>query len=121
MDRAVKDGEVMPGQHLVLNFDFSGITRSPLIEESTEFLAMEINQTLLEFKKTYAKYLGESFELEISGFIPDNPVGNLRILIVAVHEALQDIHDKGDKNHPLFGVKGVCHSRLLHTVILSNA
>src|SRR2546421_12377093 len=28
--------------------------------------------------------------------------------------SLQDIH-KNNKNHPLFGVKGVCRSKLLHT------
>ena len=121
MDRAVKDGEIMPGQYLVLNCDFSRINRSPLIEKSTDFLALEINRILLDFKNTYAEYLGESFVSEISRFVPDNPVGNLSILIAAVHRALQDIHKKGDKNHPLFSVKGVCHSRLLHIVMLSNA
>ena len=75
----------------------------------------------MEFKDIYAQYLGELFESEMSQFIPDNPVGNLNILIAAVHGALRDIHNKGNKNHPLFGVKGVCHSRLMHTVILSNA
>jgi hypothetical protein len=111
----------MPGQYLVLNFDFSRYSRSHPIENNTESLALEINRTLLGFKNRYAKYLGESFESKISRFIPDNPVGNLSILIAAVHRALQDIHNKGDKNYPLFGVKGVSHSRLLHTVILSNA
>ena len=121
MDRAVKGGEVMPGEYLVLNFDFSRINRSPPIEQTTESLTQEINQTLLDFKDTYAKYLGESFESKLSRFIPHLPVGNLRILIAAVHHALQDIHNKGNKNHPLFGVKGVCHSMLLHTVMLSNS
>ena len=120
MDRAVKDGKVIPGEYLILEFDFSRISRSPEIENSTKFLALEINETLLDFKSKYVKYLGESFESEMSRFVTDNPAGNLRILIAAVDRALQDIHNRGDKNNPLFGVKGVCYSRLLHTIMLSN-
>lgn len=108
MDRAVKDGKVLPGQYLVLNFDFSCIDRSPPIEKATQSLAQEINETLLDFKLRYVDFLGESFALETSRFIDSNPVINLRILIAAVDRALGDIHNKGDKNHPLFGVKGVC-------------
>jgi len=98
----------MPGQYLILNFDFSRIDRSPPMEKATQSLAQEINRTLLRFKRTYVDYLGESFALETSHFIDSNPVLNLGILIAAVDDALGDIHNKGDKNHPLFGVKGVC-------------
>jgi len=107
VDRAVEDGKVMPGQYLVLNFDFSRIDRSPPIEKATQALAQEINRTLLHFKRTYVDSLGESFALETSHFIDSNPVLNLGILITAVDDALEDIHNKGDKNHPLFGVKGI--------------
>jgi len=98
----------MPGQYLILNFDFSQIDRSPPIEKATQALAQEINQTLLQFKRTYVDYLGDSFALETSRFINSNPVLNLRILNAAVNNALEDIHNKSDKNHPLFSVKGVC-------------
>jgi hypothetical protein len=98
----------MPGQYLVLNFDFSRIDRSPPIEKATQALAQEINRTLLRFKRTYVDYLGDSFALETSRFIDSNPALNLGILSAAVDNALEDIHNKGDKNHPLFSVKGVC-------------
>ncbi|OCK88579.1 DUF1703-domain-containing protein [Cenococcum geophilum 1.58] len=107
VNRAVKDGKVMPGQYLVLNFDFSCTDRSLPIENAMQSLAQEINDTLLDFRLTYADYLGESFALETSRFIDSNPVRNLRILIAAVDRALGNIHDKGDKNNPLFGVKGI--------------
>jgi len=108
VNRAVKDGKVMPGQYLVLNFDFSCTDRSLPIENAMQSLAQEINDTLLDFRLTYADYLGESFALETSRFINSNPVRNLRILIAAVDRALGNIYDKGDENNPLFGVKGVC-------------
>src|SRR6266568_903206 len=98
----------MPGQYLVLNFDFSRIKRSPPIERSTQFLAQEINETLLDFKDAYIDHLGESFALRTSRFTDSNPILNLRILNAAVDRALGNIHNKGDKDHPLFGVKGVC-------------
>jgi hypothetical protein len=108
----------MPGQYLVLNFDFSRIDCSPPIEKATQALTQEINRTLLRFKRTYVDYLGDSFASETSHFIDSNPVLNLGILNAAVDNTLTDIHNKGDKNHPLFGVKGVC---LFQIVVYNSA
>jgi len=107
VNRAVKDGKATPGQYLVLNFDFSRTDRSLPIKNATQSLAQEINNTLLDFKLTYVNYLGESFALKTSRFINSNPVRNLRILITAINRALRNIYNKGNKNNPLFGVKGV--------------
>ena len=108
MNEAVKNGKVMPGEYLILTFDFSRITRSPKIDEATQFFANGINRSLWSFKLAYGKYLGESFASETSHLTNKDVSDNLTTLVGAVNYTLRDIHEKGDKNHPLFGTKGVC-------------
>ena len=108
MDKAVKNGIVKPGQYLVLEFDFSRIPRPLKLDESVEFLRAEINDELTEFKREYTDDLGQSFALATSGFKENDPTGNLKKLVKAVHRALRDIKRKGGKNHPLRDVQGVC-------------
>ena len=107
MDKAVKNGIVQPGQYLILHFDFSRVTRTGKIDESMESLRREINRGLLEFKLAYTKDLGESFGSETSGFIQNDPAGNLTDLVHAVDRALQDIQKRDEKGHPLRDVRGV--------------
>jgi hypothetical protein len=108
VDKAVKNGMVKPGQYLILEFDFSRVARPRNIDESVEFLREEINRRLSRFKINYTKFLGQSFASETSGFKENNPAGNLAALVEAVDYALQDIHDRGEEGHPLWGVRGVC-------------
>jgi hypothetical protein len=117
VDKAVKNGIVKPGQYLVLKFDFSRIPRPLKIDESVEFLREEINDELSDFKRDYTDDLGQSFALATSGFKENNPAGNLKNLLKAVHRALRDIKQKGEKNHPLRDVQGVC---LFYTTIYHN-
>lgn len=108
VDKAVNDGEVLPGQYLVLEFDFSSITRSPKLGEAAQFLADGINGSLLDFMSTYTEYLGESFASQVSRFTTNgNPTQNLITLVNAVHHTLRGIRKKGDKSHPLFGAQGI--------------
>jgi hypothetical protein len=100
-------GKLKPGQYLVLEFDFSRVTRTPKIAEFVEFLRGEINHGLSEFKLKYTKDLGESFASATSAFRENDPVGNLRELIGAVDHALEDIQESGDEDHPLWDVQGV--------------
>ena len=108
MDKAVKNGIVKPGQYLVLEFDFSRVTRTPKITESVEFLRREINRGLSEFKLKYTNDLGPSFASATSGFKEDNPARNLKVLVNAVNRELRDIQKRGEEGHPLWGVRGVC-------------
>ncbi|KIX10454.1 uncharacterized protein Z518_01537 [Rhinocladiella mackenziei CBS 650.93] len=107
VDKAVKAGITQPGRYLILEFDFSGPTYSHKHEECAEFLAWEINLGLSNFKYDYAEYLGDSFASATSTFSEKDPAGNLRHLINAVDLALQDIHDRGEKDHPLWDVRGI--------------
>ena len=91
-----------------MEFDFTRATRTPKIAESVEFLRGEINHGLSEFKLDYTKDLGESFASATSGFIQNDPAGNLTDLVNAVDRALQGIQKRGEESHPLWGVRGVC-------------
>jgi hypothetical protein len=108
VDKAVKNDIVQPGQYLILRFDFSRAARPPDIDKSVKSLEREINRGLSKFMLVYTKNLGESFASITSGFVQDDPAGNLTDLVEAVDLALQDIHDRGKKDHPLWGVQGVC-------------
>jgi hypothetical protein len=108
VDKAVKNGIVQPGRYLTLEFDFSRVARPHNIDESTESLKREINRGLSRFKSHYTKYLGKSFASATSGFIQNDPAGNLTDLIEAVNLALQGICDRGKKGHLLRDVRGVC-------------
>jgi hypothetical protein len=107
VDKAVQNGIVQPGQYLVLRFDFSRVARPPNIDESVPSLEREINRGLSVFRHDYTKYLGESFASTTSGFIQNDPGGNLTDLVIAVDYALQGIHKTGEEGHPLWGVQGV--------------
>ena len=71
-------------------------------------ITLHLSCTLSEFKLEYTKDLGESFASATSGFIQDDPAGNLTDLVLAVDRALQGIQKRGEKDHPLWGVQGVC-------------
>ena len=117
MDKALKNGVVHPGQYLILHFDFSRVARPRNIDESVESLKNEINDGLSEFKLKYTEDLGESFASTTSGFIQNDPAGNLRDLVKAVDRALRDVKKRGEKNHPLRDVRGVC---LFYTTAYHN-
>jgi hypothetical protein len=116
VDKAVRNGIIKPGQYLILEFDFSCATRPC---ESAEFLRREINLGLWRFKQHYTNRLGPSFASNTSDFIENDPAGNLRRLIEAVDLALGGINDRGKKDHPLWGVRGVClfYTTTHHNVI----
>ena len=106
MDEAVQMGMVHPGRYLILDFDFSRVNRSRSMNQSAEAFKAEIHLGLWKFKRQYTDYLGPSFASETSD-LRDNPSVNLARLIEAVNFALQDIHRRGEKNNPLWDVKGV--------------
>jgi hypothetical protein len=107
VDKAVKSGIVQPGQYLVLHFDFSRVTRTLKMDESVESLRREINRGLSEFKLEYTNDLGQSFASATSGFIQNDPAGNLTDLVQAVNRVLQGIQKRGEEHHALWGVRGV--------------
>jgi hypothetical protein len=108
VDEAVKNGIVKPGQYLVLEFDFSCLAGTPGIDEAVVSLRREINRGLLQFKRSYANDLGPSFASAPSRFTDNDPAGNLADLVYAVDYALEDIQKRGEEDHPLRDVRGVC-------------
>jgi len=92
VDEAVKKGTIQPGKYLILQFDFSCVSRPHNISESTDSLHREMNLGLRRFKRTYGKHLGEFFASKTSGFRQHESTDNLRNLIDVVDFVLQDIH-----------------------------
>jgi hypothetical protein len=124
VDKDVEDGIVQPGLYLILEIKFSCARRSCTLHESAESFTRQIHRGLERFKGHYTKYLGESFALATSSFVPNDPAGNLSCLIDAVDLALQNIRDrdeedeKDEKKDPLPGVQGAC---LFQTTAYHNA
>jgi len=118
VDKAVRNGIVKPGRYLVLEFDFSRVIRDRQIVESVEGLRREISRGLSVFMTQYADRLGPSFASATSGFVQNDPAGNLSDLVLAVSHALQCIQEKGEKDDALRGVRGVC---LFQTTAHHNA
>ena len=108
MDEAVQKGTVQPGRYIDLNFDFSRVNRSRNMNKGATSLNREINRGLLDFKRVYGEALGESFALHTSNFLENDLAGNLADLVGAVNYTLQGIHDKGEKDNPLWDTRGVC-------------
>jgi hypothetical protein len=75
-----------------------------------------MNIGLSEFKRVYADDLGPSFVSATSGFIQNDPAGNLKDLVNAVDSALQGIQKL--ENHRLRDVQGVS---LFQTTTRHNA
>lgn len=106
--RAVKDGKIVPGQYLVMKFDFSAISRPPKIDLAAGRLEIGINMMMDRFKETYNRYLHDSPAWrKIPQRQTDDPVRNLYVLVTAINSALRHIYEAGNKNDPLFGVKGI--------------
>ena len=89
MDKAVNNGNVLLGQYLILEFDFSSITYSPKLNKAAQFLADGINRSLLDFVSIYTEYLGELFTSQVSRSTTiRNPTQNLKNLVEAVYYTL---------------------------------
>jgi len=106
VDKAVNEGRVQPGRYLVLEFDFSSVTRPRNIDEFVASIKKNIHRGLLKFKLDYAKYLGQSFESKVPD-VDRHPASKLEYLTHTVDHILDDIHRRGENDHPLWDVRGV--------------
>ncbi|KAN0070668.1 DUF1703 domain containing protein [Elaphomyces granulatus] len=77
-----------------ISFDFSTITRPMRMQDCARHLTAEINEASFKFIRRYRRYLGDSFAADISRFPQDD----------SIHMAQSDIHERKEKNHPLFDV-----------------
>ncbi|KAF9385135.1 hypothetical protein BGX21_001137 [Mortierella sp. AD011] len=105
VDRDVKSGRVIPGQYLILPFDFSEVDRSRDLSVATKSLADMINGTVKQFYMTYAPYLGDkSSDQLIKENISPRAATSLRDCVISVQARLNNVMGKDD---PLYGVKGI--------------
>jgi hypothetical protein len=118
VDRSVKNGDIRPGQYFVLKIEFSRYTSANAETVARTFVS-GIDQAISNFVSAYCINLGEKFTVNACRSYTETPASNLRKLISDVNSTLKRIKESGDKDHPYYDIKGVCHTRLLHT-ILSN-
>ena len=108
VDKDVEDKKVRPGEYLVLKFDFSGVDRSPDLNEAAKLLADNIINTLWRFYHQNSRYLGGHVDQLIRENIDQqNPIGSLSRLVMLVNFAIKDAVKSKDTEHPLANVKGV--------------
>ncbi|KAF9351659.1 hypothetical protein BGX26_010372 [Mortierella sp. AD094] len=110
VDRDVKSGRGIPGQYLILTFDFSQVNRSPDLGAAENSLNDMVNGDIEAFYRTYAPYLGESpsDQLIHENISSSDPLKSLGRCVSFVRKALNSVIEIHD---PLYGVKGVSASK----------
>lgn len=111
VDKDVTDHKILPNQYLVLRFDFSMIERSDDIRQTELSLGYMINNSIMEFYKSCAPYLGEGARL-IEKRVHKNPAESLRECVKLVRDTLRKVIENEEQQHPLARVKGVSAHRL---------
>jgi len=91
-----------------LLLDFSGINRDPDPGIAKAGLFDMINGAIERFYATYADYLGNNTDEQLiaKNIVTGNAIYSLTKCITVVQKVLRKV-PRGDKNHPLAGVKGV--------------
>ena len=119
VNKDVKAGKVIPGQYLILSFNFSGLYHSDDIKVAETVLNNMINKSIEQFYNTYASYLGSktSEQLIQDLIMQDNAISSFAECISVVQEKLRAV--KGFNNHLLGDVKGVSNRSYLHCCLLS--
>ena len=54
----VTSGKIMPGEYLILKFNFAEISRTPDLNKAARSLAANITLSLVQFYRTYNRQLG---------------------------------------------------------------
>jgi hypothetical protein len=108
VDGEVQAKRVVPGQYLVLSFNFAEINRSKDIKVAEASLNDMINNAIKRFYRTYAPYLGNySAEQLIERHVKqDNAVSSLDDCVSLVQMILKAVNNS-NIDHPLAGVKGI--------------
>ncbi|KAG0131609.1 hypothetical protein HOY82DRAFT_539353 [Tuber indicum] len=107
VDKDVKENKVIPGQYLILKFNFSEVQRMRDLNEAAHGLATNIILSLKQFYRTYYPYLGSPHCQLISENINSgDAINSLRNLVGIVDYTLREVKSRGDTKYPLANVKG---------------
>ncbi|KAF9339225.1 hypothetical protein BGZ91_006667 [Linnemannia elongata] len=104
IDEHVTNNRVSPGQFFVLQFDFSALDRSRDRSEAKHNLNLMLNESIMQFYRTYESYLRMSTEYLIGNFIKDNAAASLTACVNVVHNTLASVKSPED---PLSRIKGI--------------
>ncbi|RUS12534.1 AAA-ATPase-like domain-containing protein, partial [Endogone sp. FLAS-F59071] len=107
VDQDVQAGTIMPYQYLILSLDFSAVDRDPDPKFAKVGLHEMINNSIGDFYRTYACYLGNKTDDQLieSLIHPNNAISSLQKCVSTVRASLRAV--KGNLDHPLAGVKGI--------------
>jgi hypothetical protein len=100
VQKDIDEGKVVPGQYLILYFDFSGVIPPSNLTKANVQLIKLINNSLMDFYRTYADYLGEDFTDLCRTIDSDTPSISLLSFSGHVRSAIM-------QNPRLAGVQGV--------------
>ncbi|KAL1918561.1 uncharacterized protein VTP21DRAFT_3221 [Calcarisporiella thermophila] len=79
IDRDVQAKKIIPGQYLVLSFDFAGVNRTSDIGKAERELAKMINRAIGRFYRSYASYLGNKIiQIDYLDIPPSISQGHIR-------------------------------------------
>ena len=104
----------MPGEYLILKFNFAEVSRTPDLNKAARSLAANITLSLVQFYRTYNQQLGLSLSRLLSEMVDSgDPIHSFRNLAMFVNHTLQEVNGGKDPSHPLFNTKGVSYKYIL--------
>ncbi|KAG9060984.1 hypothetical protein KI688_007814 [Linnemannia hyalina] len=104
IDEHVAHNRVFPGRYFVLKFDFSAVDRSQNRNVARHSLNLMLNESIMEFYRTYEPYLRRSADDLIENFIKDDASASLIACVNVVHRILTSVENPED---PLSKIKGI--------------
>ncbi|KAL0632325.1 hypothetical protein Q9L58_008805 [Maublancomyces gigas] len=105
----VRDHKILPNQYLVLRLNFAAVERSCDTMRAELSLSSMINNSIMEFYRSYAPYLGGETHMQLikERIYKDSPAESLRQCVESVEEALRIVIGENEGRHPLARVKGI--------------
>ncbi|KAF9967657.1 hypothetical protein BGZ73_000461, partial [Actinomortierella ambigua] len=104
IDEHVTNNRISPGQFFVLQFDFSAVNRSPDKIKAEHSLNLMLNESIMQFYRTYEPYLRMSADYLVGNFVKDDAAASLTACVNIVHSILASVKNPED---PLSRIKGI--------------
>ncbi|KAG0058715.1 hypothetical protein BGZ90_004807 [Linnemannia elongata] len=100
----VQKGRLNPGRYFVLRFDFSAVNRSQDLKVARHSLNLMLNESIMEFYRTYEPYLRMPADYLIEKYVKDDAMASMRACANVVHNILSSAKSPED---PLSMIKGI--------------
>ncbi|PUU82635.1 hypothetical protein B9Z19DRAFT_1120395 [Tuber borchii] len=108
IDIPVNQNAIVPGEYLILKFNFAGLRHSQDPNAAAEGLSANILWSLQEFYRAYDTYLGASLQdLIVENINYSSAISSFRNVVTHANYKLQAVRRARDPKHPLAKVKGI--------------